>query len=212
MFDDLSDNPEDWQIAQYHETATKPHGYQSTRPIIERPFEEAEWFNAIGFPFTNWMESRFCDGSFGIWYGSDTVKTSAHETIHHWQKGILADAGFDELVKQGQRENIKGERKVYWVQCDAALADTRQLVANYPDLINPDNYVFTQGIGTRLHREGHPGLVARSSRRFGDNFSVLNKNVLSNPQFCCYLTYSLSANGIDVERDTESVWLHIPLV
>jgi len=78
LFDDLSDDPADWEIAQQHELATKPHTYGSPNTIIDRPFEEADWLNAIEFPFRNWAASRFCDGSFGIWYGSDLVETTVH--------------------------------------------------------------------------------------------------------------------------------------
>lgn len=50
---------------------------------------EADWLNAIEFPFRNWAVSRFCDDSFGIWYGSDLVETMVHETVHHWRHGFL---------------------------------------------------------------------------------------------------------------------------
>lgn len=210
LFDDLSDDPADWQIAQNHEIATKPHSYTSSAAIIERPFEEADWFNAIEFPFRNWMASRFCDGTFGIWYGADTVETSVYETVHHWHKGMLVDAGYDRLVAEGTRESIIGERKVYWVHCDAALADLRSRVPSYPDLINPDSHLFTQGIGARLKREGHPGLVTHSARcEEGENYGVLNPVVLSNPQVCCFLTYRLTADGIEVEREAGQVWMKL---
>ena len=211
LFDDLSDDPADWQVALNHEIATKPHSYASHATLIDRPFEESEWFNAIEFPFKNWMASRFCDGSFGIWYGADSVETSVHETVHHWHKGILADAGFDLLVARGERESIIGERKVYWVRCDAALADLRSRITAYPDLINPDSHLFTQGIGARLKREGHPGLVTRSARCEGENYGVLNPTVLSNPQHCCSLTYRLLAGGVEVERETGQVWMNLPI-
>lgn len=207
LFDDLSDDPADWQIAIDHEVATKPHGYSSTLTQIKRPFEEADWFSAIEFPFKNWMSSRFCDGSFGIWYGADSVETSVYETVHHWRQGMLADAGYDQIVAHGERARIIGERKVYWVRCDAALADLRPRVSAYPDLINPDSHLFTQGIGARLKREGHPGLVTRSARCEGENYGVLNPSVLSNPQDCCSLTYRLTAGGVEVEREVGTVWM-----
>lgn len=210
LFDDLSDDPADWQVAQNHEMATQSPVYFSPATSIDRPFEEADWFNAIEFPFRNWMASRFCDGSFGIWYGADSVETSVHETVHHWQSGILADAGFDLMVARGERERIVGERKVYWVRCDAALADLRPRVGAYPDLINPDSYHFTQQIGARLKREGHPGLVTRSARCDGENYGVLNAAVLSNPQVCCHLTYRLTPGDIEVEREVGQVWMRLP--
>lgn len=209
LFDDLSDDPADWRVAIAHEMAAKLPAYASTAPGIDRPFEEADWFNAIGFPFRHWMASRFSDGSFGIWYGSDRVETTVHETVHHWRTGLLADAGFDGLVGRGERAAIVGERKVFWVRCDAALPDLRPRLADYPALVDPSDYGFTQAIGARLHREGHPGLVTRSARCPGDNFGVLNANVLSDPRPCCYLTYRLTADAVEVEREVGVTWMRL---
>lgn len=207
LFDDLSEAPGDWAVAQHHEMATKPHSYLSPIVSINRPFEEADWFNAIEFPFKHWMASRFCDGSFGIWYGADSVATSVHETVHHWHGGMLADAGYDQLLAQGKRQEIVSERKVYWVRCDAALVDLRRRGDSFPELTNPDSHLFGQSIGARLKREGHPGLIARSARCEGENYGVLNSTVLSNPQVCCFLTYRLTVTGIKVEREVGQSWM-----
>ena len=206
-FDDLSDDPAEWEIAQQHELAAKPHAYESHATIIDRPFEEADWLNAIAFPFRNWAASRFCDGSFGLWYGSDTVETTVYETVHHWRSGFLADAGFDRLVSRGARESITGERKVYWVRCDAALLDLRVRAAQYPDLVHPTSYHFTQQIGARLHHESHPGFVAPSARYDGENYGFLNRNVLSAAHPCCSLTYRLTREGVVVEREVGQTWM-----
>jgi hypothetical protein len=51
LFDDLSDDPADWEIAQQHELATKPHTYASPATLIDRPFEEADWLcNRVSLP------------------------------------------------------------------------------------------------------------------------------------------------------------------
>lgn len=210
LFDDLSDDPTDWAIAQQHELASKPHTYVSPSTIIDRPFEDADWVNAIEFPFRKWSASRFSDGSFGIWYGSDSVETTVYETVHHWRHDFLADAGFDQQVTQGARESITGERKVYWVRCDAALLDLRTRKASYPDLIHPDSYHFTQPIGARLHRESHPGFVTPSARCSGENTGILNRNLLSAPHACCSLTYRLTRDGVVVEREVGQTWMALP--
>jgi len=124
---------------------------------------------------------------------------------------MLADAGHDQLVARGERENIIDERKVYWVGCDAALADLRPRIPAYPDLINPNSHLFTQGIGARLKREGHPGLTTHSARCEGENYGVLNPAVLSNPQICCFLTYRLITGRVEVEREAGQVWMNLPI-
>lgn len=201
LFDDLSANPAEWQLAQTVEDEVKPPMYRSATPVIHRPFEDAAWFSAIGWPFRHWQSSRFSDGSYGVWYGSDTVETTVHETAYHWFHGLISDAGFE-------REAIIAERKVYTVACNAALLDFRQVTGEYPELLHPSDYSFPQAVGARIHHEGHPGLVIQSVRRpEGDNAAVFNAGVLANPRMNCQLTYRLEGGVIRVERETGKVWM-----
>ena len=213
LFDDLSENPEDWPVAQRYEAAAKPHNHISVAPVIDRPFEEAEWYAAIEFPFRHWTASRYSDGSFGIWYGADTVETSVHETVYHWRSRLLRDAGFEQMVIAGERESITGDRVIYGVRCDAALVDLRPRVASFPALVDPENYRFTQPIGARLKMEGHPGLATRSARCEGDVYAVLNPNVLSGPKIQSYLTYQLTGHGVVISQGpvgSAGPWMRIP--
>ena len=192
-FDDLSSNTEEWFLARQVESDARPQPYQSHTPEIHRPFEEALWLNAIHWPFKNRQTSRFSDGSFGVCYGSDRLETSVHESAYHWFRGLLCDAGFE-------TEEVTIERKLYAVACDAALLDFRQSAANYPNLLHKTDYTFTQSIGARIHREGHPGLLTFSVRHQGGvNYAVLNHNVLSNPRTQCQLSYHLHGQTITVE-------------
>lgn len=204
LFDDLTDSPEEWVLAQQVENEVKPPLYQSHTPVIHRPFEDAEWFNAITWPFKNWQTSRFSDGSFGVWYGCDSVEATVFESAYHWYWGFLSDAGFE-------KDSVIVERKLYSVTCDAALLDFRPLVhKQYPDLIHKTDYTFTQSIGTRIHREGHPGLLTASARyQGGENYVVFNPDVLSNPRHHCQLSYRLEGQHIIVEKIPGVAWLEI---
>lgn len=203
LFDDLSDNESDWRTATALELEAKPAAFTNHQTIINRPFEEAEWNNAIGYPFTHWQQSRYSDGSFGIWYGADSVETTIHETVHHWRNGLLADAGF-------LQPNVKIQRRVYNVRCDAALINLATQLDQYPALVSPHDYSFCQQVGARLHREGHPGLISVSARCSGKIFAILNANLLSNPRHHSYLTYTTTPDGISVERTPGEILLTIP--
>lgn len=203
LFDDLTDQPEEWALAQQVEDEVKPPTYQSRTPVIHRPFEDAHWFNAIAWPFKHWQASRFSDGSFGVWYGCDSVETSVHETVYHWFNGLLRDAGFE-------HEDVVAERRVYRVACDAALVDLRPTLARHPGLAHKTDYAAAQAVGARLHREGHPGLVTTSVRHAtGHNYVVLNANVLSDPRHHMYLSYRLTGAQIAVEQQPGVRWLQI---
>ena len=203
IFDDLADNPKDWESGIKLELETKPKPFFSATPIIDRPFEEAIWNDAIDYPFKNWMRSRFSDGSFGVWYGGDTLDTTIYETAHHWRRQLLEDAGFTQ-------PGIKIDRMIFSVRCDAALIDFRLAASEFSSLIDPSDYTLTHQIGARLHKEGHPGLITRSARCSGELYAILNPRVLSNPCRMCYLTYTTTRNGIEVERDPGSILMEIP--
>lgn len=203
LFDDLTDKPEEWALAQQVEDEVKPPTYQSRTPVIHRPFEDAHWFNAIAWPFKHWQASRFSDGSFGVWYGCDSVETSVRETAYHWFNGLLCDAGFE-------HEDVVAERRVYRVACDAALVDLRSALVRHPGLAHKTDYAPAQAVGARLHHEGHPGLVTTSVRHAaGHNYVVLNANVLSNPRHHLYLSYRLTGGQIAIEQQPGVRWLQI---
>jgi len=203
LFDDLSDDPANWALAQKVEDEVKPPPYRSHNPIIDRPFEDAQWFSAITWPFKHWQSSRFSDGSYGVWYGSESVETTVYETAYHWYRGLLSDAGYE-------REAVMAERKVYRVACHAALLDFRKAAhsADFADLLHPADYAVTQAVGARIHREGHPGLLIQSVRRpAGENVAIFNPGVLSNPSQTCQLTYRLEGDRIVVEKDPGTTWI-----
>jgi hypothetical protein len=203
LFDDLTSDPQGWALAQQIEDEVKPPPYQSRTPVIHRPFEDAQWFNAIGWPFKHWQASRFSEGSFGVWYGCDSAETSVYETAYHWFSGFLSDAGFDQ-------QDVVGERKLYEVACDAALVDLRPLTATHSGLMHKTDYGFAQSVGARLHREGHPGLVTTSVRHAaGQNYVILNPDVLSNPRHHCQLTYRLDGRRIVIEKQPGVTWMKI---
>lgn len=195
LYDDLSDDPRDWQAAITAELTVKPD--YSDPDIIRRPFEESDHFNAIGFPFEHWNVSRYSDGRYGVWYGGDTLETTIHETVYHWRRFLAAAEGFATHDRE-----IVGERRVFRVRCDAALLDFRPRVADFPALIAPDDYHYTHEVGRRVKREGHPGILSKSARCDGGQFAVFRADVLSDPRNCCDLTYRIDPRHgvVDVER------------
>ncbi len=159
-------------------------------PFIESEFHRS---TAIGYPFEtqNFMRSRYGDGTYGLWYGSLNEETTIQETIYHMLQ--------TELGIEGVRGVIYRERAVYSVHAEAVLIDLRGQEKNYPDLI-ANHYDFTHGIGSRMHREGHPGLLVPSARHEGANIVAFNPAILSRPTFLHSLIYQL-----DVEKKSVRV-------
>lgn len=203
LFDDLSDDPADQQAAIELEMACKPGAFASSRPVIDRPFEEGDFFAAIRFPFDHWTASRFSRGQFGVWYGSAEFETTIHETCHHWRKGFLADAGWE------RKADVVIERRVHRVHCAAALIDLVRKAPDWPELVS-DDYRFCQTLGEQVHHEGHPGLWTPSARCSGTNAAVFTPQVLSDPRPHCYLTYRTTGDGVEVYREQQECVFEIP--
>jgi hypothetical protein len=149
-----------------------------------RPFSVDELnFHAIDFVFmqTSWLSSRFCNGSYPVWYGSVDLTTSFYETSFHWRK-IFIDApqGF-----HTQGESIRTSRRVFTVACHAALIDLRNKVKQHEELIHPDTsrYPTTQAVGERIYQEGYPGLLTKSARHLeGENVVIFRRKILAEPK------------------------------
>lgn len=191
LFDDLADGDGALSaIASAAEARVKEH---LPLGLIERGFH---YSLAIGYPFETqpFMASRYGDGTFGVWYASvDSLETSIWETACHMIR--------DEANIQGLLETVVRERAVYLVHCQGILLNLVGREKDYPQLI-ADDYSFTQSIGRRLAREGHPGLQAPSARCAGKNVAVFNPGILSNPRNHLYLTYRFDPihGTVTVER------------
>lgn len=202
LFDDLSDDPADWEAAIALELDSKPDGHRSPQPIIDRPFEEAAFVAAVEFPFDNWSHSRFSRGRYGVWYGSESLETTVHETIHHWRYGFLADAGL------ADQEGATIERRVYRVHCRGALINLVSKQSEWPELC-ADDHDFCQALGERIHHEGHPGIWTPSARCAGINAALFTPRLLSAPRNYCYLTYRIEQGSVTVRRNLKRVLMTV---
>lgn len=139
---------------------------------------------SINYPFEHepYLKTRYGNGSYGVWYGALALNTTIHETAFHMVK--------EESGVEGNTGLIHRERAVYRIHCKALLIDLSGKEDEYPDLVGQD-YGFTQQVGERLRREGHPGLLSPSARhKNGINLVAFSPAILSNPRPYCYLTYT----------------------
>ena len=203
LFDDLTDGDENASaIAAEAEMRVKDRSVLRDPKIIHRGFDYTR--SIIEYPFKNepYLFTRFGDGTYGVWYGSLEMKTTVFETGFHMIKAERAVEGLDEVVVR--------ERAVYRIQCRAILIDLRGKQKSFPELV-AGNYEFTRQIGQRMNREGHPGLLAPSSRYNGTNIVIFNPEVLSDPRPHCYLTYFFDplTLKVRVERTVGRTWLRV---
>lgn len=201
LFDDLSPDPTDWDIAISAEGAER---IPTAAALISRPFD---YGTVISYSFDsgNWQATRYSDGrTYGVWYGSLDVETTVHETAWHWYRFVL-----DSFA--GEDREIVTERRVFDVRCDALLIDLRGKHAGYPDLVNRTSYSFTQQIGRYVYEQGLNGLLAQSARCDGTNAAIFKQERLSNVRDRTFLTYRLNAvrDVFVVERTPGKKWFRL---
>ncbi|WP_244946873.1 RES family NAD+ phosphorylase [Legionella israelensis] len=200
LFDDLSNDPMDWEAANSLEIYTHPP--LQNAQIIQRAFDYSK-NDFIDYPFEHITQSRYSDGSIAVWYGSETMETSIYETAFHFMKEIMdAPDAFSE------ESFIQIDRRIAKVNCCGLAFDLSPKADEFPWLIDPVNYTKCQEIGRRVATEGHPLLRVPSARHDkGINIVVFSQQVLSNPREFCKLQYKfdLTNNNLMVFRNKEQV-------
>lgn len=199
LFDDLSSDPLDWDIAVAAEEA---HHSVAPDPVITRPFLYGSVIS-YSFESANWQSTRFSDGSrYGVWYGSLDEKTTVYETAWHWYV-FLGDSF------PGEDREIVTERRVFNVRCDALLVDLRGRERDYPDLVSRRSYAFTHQVGAYAHEQGLNGFLVQSARCAGTNAAILREEQLSNVRHARYLSYRANPvrDTFAAEREPGRAWL-----
>ncbi|HEU0201689.1 MAG TPA: RES family NAD+ phosphorylase [Burkholderiaceae bacterium] len=200
LFDDLSSDPADWEVAIAAEGQER---IPTEAAFITRPFDYGTVIT-YSFETAHWHETRFSDGRlFGVWYGAFDIKTTVFETAFHWHRFVL-----DSFA--GEDREIRTERRVFDVRCDALLLDLRGKRAAYPELVNRKSYAFCHQLGRYVHEQQLNGLLVQSARHDeGTNAAIFKPDRLSNVRDKTYLTYVMNPvhDWFVVERTPGRVWL-----
>lgn len=199
LFDDLSSDPVDWNIAVAAEEA---HRLSASAPVITRPFLYGSVIS-YSFDSAHWQSTRFSDGSrHGVWYGSLDEETTVYETAWHWYV-FLGDSF------PGEDREIVTDRRLFKVRCGALLIDLRGRERDYPDLVNRRSYAFTHQVGAYAHKQGLNGFLVQSARCAGTNGAILRQEHLSNVRHARYLSYRANPvrDTFAAERTPGVAWL-----
>lgn len=201
LFDDLSDNPADWELAIAKEGEQR---IPTMAAIISRPFDYGTVIT-YSFNSANWHATRFSDGTrYGVWYGSLDVKTTVYETVFHWHRFLLDSFADENRV-------VTGERRLLDVRCDALLIDLRGKQKWFPAIVSRTSYVFTQSVGAYVHAQGLNGLLVDSARCAGINSALFKPERLANVREKLFLTYRCNPteDKCVVERTPGTIWMNV---
>ncbi|NTU43754.1 MAG: RES domain-containing protein [Nitrospirales bacterium] len=198
LLDDLSDDPKDRAVGERIVAEGKERGDLS--PIITRPFTYSSSISDAPYSFNR---TRFSDGTqFGVWYGSLDLLTTVYETVYHFKKRIE-----DIMIPIG--EEVVSERRVFKVHVGCILVDLRGKQHQFPALLAPEDYSFTNSVGAYLYDNGQGGLIVDSARwSDGINMAAFRPNILSNPRHHSYLVYRWIPGGssVRIEKTPGRTW------
>jgi hypothetical protein len=202
LWDDLSSDAGDWAYAAAAEARAKP---ALASPLVSRPFD---YGLVVAAPFAaeSWHATRFSDGRrYGVWYGSETLRTTVFETVHHWVDFVRQSFAQEKI-------EVRAERRVFLVRCRGLLVDLRRKWRRFPRLVDQRSYAFTNRVGAFAHDQGMNGLLTRSARADGVNGVILGPEVLSRVRDRCFLRYrwTIGAAEVVVERAPGRTWLRVP--
>jgi len=203
LFDDLSDNAEDYAVAYAAESRDT---VATDQGLLSRPFDYGA---AVTFPFleAHRQRTRFSDGArYGVWYGSLDIETTIHESAYHWRRFVLASF-------PDEPADVVAERRVIRAKCRGILVSLLGKEVACPALTNPDDYTFTNALGGYLYAQGQNGVLTKSARCGGTNGAIFKQTVLHDARDHCFLTYIFNprANGIiRVEREQGVALLTLP--
>lgn len=201
LFDDLSPDPADWEVAIAAEAA---HRLDTPSALVTRPFDYGSVIS-YSFETAHWQSTRFSDGSrYGVWYGSLAIETTVYETAWHWYRFVLDSFGAED-------REIVTDRRVFAVRTDALLVDLRGKEAHYPALVSRSSYAFTHEVGRFAHDQGLNGFLVRSARCEGVNAAIFRPERLSAVRHRAFLTYRLNParDVLVAERTRGRRWLMV---
>jgi hypothetical protein len=136
-------------------------------------------FTHTGYP------SRFTDGSFGVYYASNTLKTAIKETVYHREK----------FLSFTNEEPGQIDMRVYVGEILKPLHDLRH--KDYVALHHPDNYRPSQIMGRFLKSLNAWGLVYNSVRdEEGECIGILRPPAISIPKQSKHLVYNWNGTQI----------------
>jgi hypothetical protein len=170
LFERVAD-PADWELIALIEGLTNDRlrdevGDISMVPLSERltgpgasPIMAA--FTHIGFP------SRFTDGSFGVYYASNSFAGALSEVLHH--RAVF-------LLRTGEPKT-QFDLRTYIGRIAAELHDIRR---GWPEVHAPDSYVHSQALAKKLRGVRSSGIAFDSVRyASAENIAVFRPSILA---------------------------------
>ena len=209
LIDDIAD-PGDWKALYTAAYATRFSNeyvrwqFDNIPPKRRVNFSDGSSYRTITgvmVPFVRCSESRFSDGSYGIWYASGDERTALAETVHSYREFMMST---ERTRTQPSSSGFEG----IFVKVDCELHDVNKV----PKVLDPADYSHSNKIGRRL-RDADSNGVLWNSVRYSDGQCVglFWPNVVGRPvREESWYTYHWTGQGdVVVKNHKTEETLHI---
>lgn len=200
LFDRIA-APEDFEALYALEAMTNDRLRDEVGDISLVPPEERQFGNGSGpimaaFTHLNPQGSRFSDGSHGVFYCARKRETAIAETRYHQTL----------FMRATNEPAMRLQMRLYSVEARGRVADLRKASQTEPRIVDPDSYVYSQGIGRALREEGVLGILYPSVRHAGGQCLAAFKPILlKNCLHAAYLEYHWNGKEIDAVFEVSQV-------
>jgi len=182
VFEGIYDSADEMETAFAIEAMTNRRLRHESGDVHLVPREDWVWgpgATVIMACFTHTgRSSRFTDGSYGVYYGADSMATAVAETKYHRERFLAAT----------DEEDIEITMRVYVNRVRQPLLDLHG--PRFARLLDPDDYKAPQQFGARWRKENAWGFLYPSVRREGGEcVAVLRPPALTLPVPSAHLRY-----------------------
>ena len=156
LFEDLTNDPAEWELLAELEAALNPRVRQEIGEISLVPPERRVHSTVVMAPFVhlNPLGSRFSDGSYGVYYAASSLKTAILETVYHLERRLSAgQAAADDLDQRVYVGSIKGR-----------FVDLTRHPRTAAPLLHPTDYEASQRFGAEVRKSERDGIHYESVR------------------------------------------------
>jgi len=158
-------------------------------PVGEHATGQGSQYIMASFSYSLMNNNRFSDGSYGVYYGTQDLRTAIEETRHHREEFMRATAEGPMMLSQ----------RVVVVVLNGELHDIRGLKSKLPGLYSPTSYAQSQPFGRKLWDEGSKGIAYDSVRHpKGECAAVFRPSILSHCRQDRQLVYEWDGRRISV--------------
>lgn len=188
LFEELYDSHEEMEVAAYIEGLTSPRQQQALDNLRRVP--ASEWrmgpgASVIMAPFVYLSkETRFSDGTFGVYYAAHSQETAIAETSYHRARFLAAT----------DQPSQEATMRVYSGHIGGRVADLRS--DKYQNLLGKGGtYEASQSFARRLKESDIPGVLYPSVRHeTGLCIGIFKPSLVAAPTQRMHLRYVYNGN------------------